>query len=89
MQIADLIKKREVKKMNNVKERLIDRELYRNGEGYVDPTAYEAIVNAEYDAKKLRVNRVISIIHSICRLAGFKVEERIILRDEKTGEVWR
>jgi len=62
-------------------------ELKRNGSGYYDPTAYEAIKNVDNESD--RFYKLLDTIFSICDLAGFHVEGRITLRDKKTGRVWR
>ena len=54
---------------------------------YPDPTAYTAIKNIEHETK--RVNGLLKTIFSICKMAGFKIEGRIVLKDEKTGRIWR
>lgn len=36
-----------------------------------------------------RFNRIIHIIKSICDMAGFTIENRIILKDNNTGRIWR
>ena len=61
-------------------------ELKRNGSGYYDPTPYQAIKDLESDR---RVNKLIATIFFICDLAGFRVEGRIVLKDKKTGKIWR
>ena len=62
-----------------------------NASGCKDLTAYQAIVNMENEKKRdgARVRKLINTILYICNLAGFHVEERIVLRDKKTGRVWR
>jgi hypothetical protein len=57
-----------------------------NGSGCKDLTAYEAIRNVESED---RFNKLLKTIFNICDLAGFHVEERIVLKDKKTGKVWR
>lgn len=64
-----------------------DRELRRNASGYFDPTAYEAIKNVDSDTE--RFQKLLSTIFYICELAGFHVEERIVIKDKRTGKVWR
>ena len=54
----------------------------KNGSGYCDPTAYEAISNVE---KNERVGVLVSIIHKMCDSFGFHLEERVVLKDKKTG----
>lgn len=62
-------------------------DLRRNGSGYIDPTAYEAIANIDNESD--RFYKLLGVIFSICDLAGFHVEGRITLKDKKTGRVWR
>lgn len=62
-------------------------DLKRNGSGYIDPTAEKAIRKADKDRERLE--ELLSHIFYISGLAGFHVEERIVLRDKKTGKVWR
>lgn len=62
-------------------------DLRKNAEGYSDPTAYEAIKNL--DKGDERFHKLLHTIFDMCELAGFHLEERIVLRDEQTGKVWR
>lgn len=57
-----------------------------NGSGCKDLTAYEAIRNVDSET---RVKKLLKVIFSICEIAGFKVEDRIVLKDKKTGKIWR
>lgn len=67
------------------------KEDIKNAEGYNDPTAYEAIRNVERgaDADDERFHKLLDTIFSICELSGFHIEERIIIKDKKTGKIWR
>lgn len=67
------------------------KEDRKNAEGYSDPTAYEAIRNAERSAEADddRFHKLLDTIFTICELAGFHIEERIIIKDKKTGKIWR
>ena len=67
------------------------KEDRKNAEGYSDPTAYEAIKNVERgaDADDERFHKLLDTIFSICELSGFHIEERIIIKDKKTGKIWR
>lgn len=62
----------------------------RNASGYMDPTAYKAIskVDQEADAEN-RLKKLLTTIFYICDLAGFHIEERLVIKDKKTGKVWR
>lgn len=58
----------------------------KNHEGYDDPTAYEALKRVE--ANKRKIDKLIHTMKTTADLAGFTVEERIVLKNKKTGEVW-
>ena len=68
-------------------------DLKRNGEGYYDPTAYEALRNIERsvasEKEEARFHKLLHTIFYLCELAGFRIEGRLILRDEKTGRIWK
>lgn len=69
-----------------------DKDLMKNGEGYSDPTAYEAIKRFQKnktDEDEARFKKLIKTIFNICELSGFHLEERIVVKDKKTGKVWR
>lgn len=57
-----------------------------NGSGCKDFTAYEALRNIE---KEEQVKKLLSTIHYITNLAGFRIEGRITLKDKRTGKTWR
>lgn len=59
----------------------------RNGSGCKDLTAGRAIANTS--AEQIRVGETIELMKKMARLAGYKVDSRIILRDEETGQVWK
>lgn len=66
-----------------------DHDIRKNGEGYPDPTAYEAIKRAEpVDWEKERFMKVVGCILRICELSGFYLEEKLVLRDKRTGKIW-
>lgn len=64
-----------------------DMELRKNGEGYSDPTAYQAIKNADKEDEQHK--KLMHVIFYVCNLAGFKIESRIVLRHKKSGKVWK
>lgn len=68
-----------------------NKDLRRNGSGCPDPTAYEAIkrVDAEMALEFERHHKLIGCILRICELSGFAVEERIVVKDLRTGKVWK
>jgi len=59
----------------------------KNSEGYPDPTAYEAIRQA--DALQQEVNRLIGVLKYIIDKSGFELLNRIEIRDKRTGGVFR
>ena len=62
-------------------------ELKRNGSGYYDPTAWKATKSIVANEKK--VTKLIKTIQAVAHLAGYEIEGRIVLRDKKSGEIWR
>lgn len=71
-------------------EGMTEFEKGHNHENYPDPTMYKTVKKDEFE-KHLEWEKhykTIGCILRICELAGFSVENRIILRDKKTGKVW-
>lgn len=67
-----------------------------NSEGYHDPTACEAIRKVDADRKQkrkskdlLRFEQLLNVIFNVCELSGYHLECRIVVRDKKTGRIWR
>ena len=66
--------------------RMISGFGYRNPEGYPDPTAYSAINNVEKtpvenktsSEDEERFHKLLNTIFTICELAGFHIEGRIV-----------
>jgi hypothetical protein len=67
-----------------------EKDPRRNASHYMDLTAYEAIerVDRDRDAEE-RFKKLLSTIFYICELAGFRIENRLEIRDKKTGKIWR
>ncbi len=66
--------------------------MYKNSEGYVDPTAGVAMatVKREENAELAdRNHKVIHIIRNVVDLAGFEIVGRITLKHKKSGKVFR
>ncbi len=63
----------------------------KNAEGYNDPTAYNAIKNVEQEQDKddMRFHQLLNTLFSLCELADFHIEGRVVLKDKRTGKVWR
>lgn len=61
----------------------------RNSEGYLDPTPYEAIKSIEEKEANERFSKFISLLYKLCELCGYHIEERIVVKDVRTGKIWR
>ena len=62
----------------------------RNASGYVDPTAYKAIGEVDREAyAEARFKKFLNTIFYICDLSGFHFEGRLVVKDKKTGKIWR
>lgn len=70
-----------------------DRMVYRNKEGYADPTAGAAIHEAEPKVKKKEYNpevtNLVSVLKQMIDIAGYEMVGRIVLRDKDTGKEYR
>ena len=64
---------------------------YRNGEGYRDPTAWEAVgvVSKEERKKDRAAASLVTMLKQIISLAGFELVGRIALKDKETGKEYR
>lgn len=62
-----------------------------NGSGIYDPTAYNAIRNVSMDeqAEEEKFKKLLGIIFNLCELSGFHLEERIVVKNKRTGRIWR
>ena len=70
--------------------------MYKNAEGYSDPTPGEAMSNIRKEqrqqeaAERLAViSRLITVMKQTAELAGFEVVGRITLKDKETGKEYR
>lgn len=70
--------------------------MYKNAEGYSDPTPGEAMSNIrkkqrqQEAAERLAViSRLIPVMKQTAELAGFEVVGRIALKDKETGKEYR
>ena len=65
--------------------------VYKNKEGYADPTAAEAIGTVTKEEKKQNeeVAILVNILKQMISLAGFEMVGRITLRDKKTGKEYK
>ena len=70
--------------------------MYKNAEGYSDPTPGEAMSNIRKEqrqqeaAERLAViSRLIPVMKQTAELAGFEVVGRSTLKDKETGKEYR
>lgn len=64
-----------------------DDGIKRNKEGYKDSTAYKVLKKEQLEEERFK--RLMATIFYICENAGFHIEERVVIRDKRTGRVWR
>lgn len=64
-----------------------------NASGCKDMTPFLAIENINREEKEdrdeARFKRLLATIFYLCDLAGFNIENRIEIRDKRTGKVWK
>lgn len=70
--------------------------MYKNAEGYSDPTPGEAmsLIRKEQRQQEIAerlavISRLIPILKQTAELAGFEVVGRITLRDKETGKEYK
>ena len=79
----------EKKYEKSIEEMIEDNKLKRNASGCYDPTAYVAITKVDTEAEYTRFKKLLNIIYKLCDICNFSIEEHIVLKDKKTGKVWR
>lgn len=65
----------------------VKNDYRKNAEGYSDPTACEALRNIEQEEE--RFHKLLDTIFTLCELSDFHIEERIVIKDKRTGRIWR
>lgn len=69
--------------------------MIKNCEGYNDPTVNAAFASmakemSDYEINAMtRIKHLMKIVRYTANEMGFDIEERVVLRDKKTGKVWR
>lgn len=69
--------------------------MYKNIEGYADPTVGEAMANIGREERQREAERLAAIgdlmpiIRQTAALAGFEIVNRITFRDKATGREYR
>lgn len=69
----------------------IKENSYYNGSHCLDLTAHDAIkrIDDQDSFAEMRYKTFLKTIFSICKLSGFYIENRIEVKDLKTGKTWR
>lgn len=65
--------------------------LKRNGEGYIDPTAYagmKSVVKSENESDQ-KAAELIKVLKFIIRSCGFELITRIQIKEIKTGRTYK
>lgn len=68
-----------------------NKGLSRNGSGYHDPTMGEALksILSQEKSRDKQVHQAITIVKNLLNLWGMSVENRIHIKDKKTGKIYR
>lgn len=67
-----------------------DKKLSKfNKSGCLDLTAYEAIIHVDAERERERLHAMIDILHAVCELNDFHIEEHVVLKDRRTGKIYR
>lgn len=65
--------------------------LSKNGSNYYDGTAAKAIRNADKEINhtdEIRFKKFLGTIFNLCELSGFHIENRLVVKDKKTGKIY-
>lgn len=68
-----------------------DGNLSKNGSNYYDGTAARAIRNAADRPsvdEEMRFKKFLGTIFNLCELSGFHIENRLVVKDKKTGRIY-
>lgn len=65
------------------------QDIRKNGSGYPDSVASKAITRVDNDPDVRRFQDFLDVIFTIAELSDFHFEERIVVKDKRTGKVWR
>ena len=63
-------------------------DIKKNGSKIYDPTAWKAISQVDKEAQE-KYDAVMDKIEAICDKAGYEIIDQIVLREKKSGRVWR
>lgn len=67
-----------------------DGNLSKNGSNYYDGTVARAIRNADRQSvdEEMRFKKFLGTIFNLCELSGFHIENRLVVKDKKTGRIY-
>ena len=67
-----------------------DGNLSKNGSNYYDGTAARAIRHADIQSsyEEMRFKKFLGTIFNMCELSGFHIENRLVVKDKKTGKIY-
>lgn len=60
---------------------------WENSEGYPDPTAYAA--TKPIMEEDVKVSKLIHVLRDAAYLAGYEIENRVVLRNRESGRIFR
>ena len=60
-----------------------------NKSGCLDLTAYTAIMHVDAERERDRLHQMLDILHAVCELNDFHIEEHVVLKDRRTGKIYR
>lgn len=62
----------------------------RNSEHYYDPTASDAIDTADFQIQRQKdLEDMLHVFWDVAKLEGFNIQSRIVIKDLKTGKIYR
>lgn len=61
----------------------------RNHDGHSVPEVTKLAGNQEPDRDERRFRKLLKMIFSLCEIAGFDLVERVVLRDKRSGRIWK
>lgn len=67
-----------------------DGNLSKNCSNYYDGTAARAIRHVDKLSKDedVRFKKLLGTIFNMCELSGFHIENRLVVKDKKTGKIY-
>ena len=54
-----------------------------------DDVRFHQLLNTLFSVDDVRFHQLLNTLFSLCELADFHIEGRVVLKDKRTGKVWR